>query len=113
MLHEQNVTPQPHQRVIVEPLFFRERLIAFSELLHISYTKTTILIKGPFGFGTPCGSLESTQQRRGSDAAALRGRIYILYYFRTLSWPMAVFSSMEKKYSQHTLYKDIFKNKSR
>jgi hypothetical protein len=34
-------------------LLLLERLIAFSEFLHIAYTKTTILIKK--SFGTPCG----------------------------------------------------------
>jgi hypothetical protein len=68
MLHAQNVAPLPHRcPVIAAPLFFLETLIAYPEFLHITYTKTTTLIKGPFG--TPCGSHESTQQRRGNDEA--------------------------------------------
>jgi hypothetical protein len=63
MLHAQNVVPLLcHCRSVI----CLERLIAFSEFLHITYTKTTTLIKGSFGI--PCGYHESTRQRCGSGA---------------------------------------------
>jgi hypothetical protein len=69
MLHAQNVAPLPHCFVAVFIIFI-ERFITFSEFLHIIYTKTTTLIKGPFE--TPCGFHELMRQRRGNDAAAVR-----------------------------------------
>jgi hypothetical protein len=61
--------PLPRQCCAVI-IFFLERLIVVLEFLHITYTKTTILIKGPFG--TPCGSHKSMQERCGSGTAAVR-----------------------------------------
>jgi hypothetical protein len=59
-------------RIAAASLFSLERLIAFSKFLHITYTKTTTFIKGPFG--TRVGPMN----QRGNDAAAARKRRDIL-----------------------------------
>jgi hypothetical protein len=51
-------------------LFFLEGLIAFSEFLHITYKKTTILIERLLG------THESMRQRRGSGLAATRHSVH-------------------------------------
>jgi hypothetical protein len=48
-------------------VIFLEKLMAFSEFLHNTYTKAIILIKR--FFGTPC---MGPMNRRGSDVAAAR-----------------------------------------
>jgi hypothetical protein len=56
--------------------YFLERTIAFLKFLHITYIKTTILIKR--FFRTPCGSHESKRQRSGSGRSSARQRRGIL-----------------------------------
>jgi hypothetical protein len=65
--------PRRCRRVNAAPLFILEQSIEFLEVLHITYSKTT-LIKGPFG--TSCGSHETTRQRRGSGVAAARHSVH-------------------------------------
>jgi hypothetical protein len=66
--------------------YFLERLFAFSEFLHITYTKSTTLIKGPFG--TPGGSHESTRQRRGSGATFCASSIIWIMDLKIMCWYM-------------------------
>jgi hypothetical protein len=63
MLHAQKVVPLPRQcrAVILFFIFFFREIDRIFKFLYITYTKTTTLIKAPFG--TPCGSHESMRQQ--------------------------------------------------
>jgi hypothetical protein len=103
MLHAQNATPLQRQ---CRTVIFLERLIAFSEFLHITYTKTTILIKR--SFGTPCGFHELTRQQRGSGAAAALHSVHPALRFHSGNLRFASFEVFVACNTEETTWNFLF-----